>query len=58
MAYRELGEARILKRYNGRELLTPARTKVIQQPQENWRSVEDAAQCFLDQVKTACVAVR
>jgi len=53
MSYRELGEARVLKRYASRQkLLTPAHDQVIQpRMSENWQSLEEASVSFLHSVK-------
>jgi len=55
MSYRELGEARVLKRYASKpKLLAPAHGQVAQpQPSENWQSLEDTSVRFLHSVKSA-----
>lgn len=55
MSYRELGEARVLKRYVSKpKLLTPAHGRVIQpRTLENWQSLEEASVRFLHNVKPA-----
>ncbi|WP_028880480.1 hypothetical protein [Terasakiella pusilla] len=59
MSYRELGEARILKRYNKSDYLAPARRPVVPKAtKEDWQSLGQATTQFLQHVKPACVTAR
>ncbi len=53
MAYQELGEARILKRYAKPDFLKPVHKAVVQPDRSEgaWMSLEDATVRFLQNVK-------
>jgi len=56
MAYQELGEARILKRYAQQDFIKPAQGTVSQRitSDQTWQSLEDVTTRFLKNVqKTA-----
>ncbi|NVK17719.1 MAG: hypothetical protein HWE30_03385 [Methylocystaceae bacterium] len=56
MTYRELGEARILKRPSQQEFLKPVRRPVQQDgAAQDWQSLGQATTQFLRHVKPACV---
>lgn len=59
MSYRELGEARILKRYNKSDYIAPARRAVVPKAAtEDWQTLGQATTQFLQHVKPVCVTAR
>jgi len=59
MAYQELGEARILKRYGKADLLEPVRGTVNPvRPAGDWQTLDQAAARFLRDLQQVCVTTR
>lgn len=59
MIYRELGEARILKRYSKSDYLAPARRAVVPtQTKDDVEPLRQSTPQFLQHVKPVCVTAR
>ncbi|MDV7341527.1 hypothetical protein RYZ26_18120 [Terasakiella sp. A23] len=59
MAYRELGEAQILKRYAKTDYVKPARRPVSMTGKgDDWQTLSQATSRFLQHVKPAIVTAR